>query len=41
MSDLNFNIKVIGVKVFEVDKEVYVKGIWKFKFSNDVIVKIK
>ncbi|WP_420977400.1 DUF4352 domain-containing protein [Bacillus vallismortis] len=41
LSDLNPNIKVTGVKAFEVDKEAYAKGTWKLKFSNDVIVKIK
>ncbi|KMY41145.1 hypothetical protein AC621_15590 [Bacillus sp. FJAT-27445] len=41
LSDLNPNIKVTGVKAFEVDKEAYAQGTWKLKFSNDVIVKIK
>ncbi|QJC98244.1 YxkC [Bacillus mojavensis] len=41
LSDLNPNIKVTNVEVFEVDKDAYSKGTWKLKFSNDVIVKIK
>ncbi|WP_424163490.1 DUF4352 domain-containing protein [Bacillus amyloliquefaciens] len=41
LSDLNPNIKVTGVKAFEVDKNAYSKGTWKIKFSNDVEVKVK
>lgn len=41
LSDLNPNIKVTGVKAFEVDKNAYAKGTWKIKFSNDVEVKVK